>query len=192
MSGARGYVVVGAVVLLFVYALHRALRPDLGKRNLETFTEMVYSKAFESFSPSPILPGGMTQQPVVAGVVPRGPLPFPYGEGEEEGLRAGAELVSPFASDDAAAVKRGGEIFFTYCTPCHDGAGNGRGRAVERGMVAPPSLHGARAMEMADGQVFHILTRGQKNMASYAAQLTPEERWSVILHVRQLQKETQQ
>jgi hypothetical protein len=44
---------------------------------------------------------------------------------------------------------------------------------------------------MADGEMFHILTYGQGNMASYASQLTREERWKVIVHVRRLQEEMQ-
>ena len=55
-------------------------------------------------------------------------------------------------------------------------------------MLPPPFLTAARATQMADGEMFHILTYGQGNMASYAAQLTREERWMVIRHVRSLQE----
>jgi mono/diheme cytochrome c family protein len=41
---------------------------------------------------------------------------------------------------------------------------------------------------MKDGQMFHVLTYGQGNMPSFAAQLSREDRWNVILHVRMLQK----
>jgi hypothetical protein len=42
---------------------------------------------------------------------------------------------------------------------------------------------------MPDGQMFHLLTYGQGNMASYATHLTAEERWYVIGHIRNLQKQ---
>ena len=42
-------------------------------------------------------------------------------------------------------------------------------------------------MQMKDGQLFHILTHGQNNMASYASQLSREDRWNVIVYVRSLQ-----
>ncbi len=192
MRGPVGYVVVGVVLLIVLYAVHFALRPDLSRRNLEIFTEMVYSEAFESYSANPILPDGMTMQPPVAGVVPRGLLPFRYGEGDGEAQRAGRELTNPLVADDTNELARGAEVYATYCVVCHDAGGGGRGPVVERGMAIPPPMHAARALAMPDGQMFHILTRGQNNMASYAAQLTPEERWSVILHVRKLQKEQQQ
>lgn len=41
---------------------------------------------------------------------------------------------------------------------------------------------------MKDGQLFHILTYGQGNMPSYATQLSREDRWRVIVHVRSLQQ----
>jgi mono/diheme cytochrome c family protein len=44
-----------------------------------------------------------------------------------------------------------------------------------------------RAVQMKDGQMFHILTYGQNNMPSYASQVSPEDRWSVITYVRSMQ-----
>ena len=38
-----------------------------------------------------------------------------------------------------------------------------------------------------DGQVFHIISRGQGIMPSHAAQVLPDDRWRVILYLRQLQ-----
>jgi len=35
--------------------------------------------------------------------------------------------------------------------------------------------------------MFHLLSFGQGNMASYAAQISREDRWKVILYVRELQ-----
>jgi mono/diheme cytochrome c family protein len=192
VKGFRGYLIVAVVVGAFISGLKLLSRRDLGQRNVEIFTEMVYSKAAESFTASPSLPGGVTQQQLVAGVVPRGPLPLRYGTGEEEAQRAGRELASPFAADDAAALATGRKLYGVYCVLCHDPGGNGQGTVVRHGMLPPPSLHAVRAAQMTDGQMFHILTYGQGNMASYAAQLTREERWQAILYVRKLQKESQQ
>ena len=56
-------------------------------------------------------------------------------------------------------------------------------------MLPPPSLHALRATQMPDGELFHVLTYGQGNMPAYAAQMTRDERWMVLLHVRDLQRE---
>lgn len=176
------------VVMLVLFGLHSAVTPDLSERNAEFLTEMVYSKANESFSKSSFLPYGRTQQPLVDGVVVRGSLPFAFGAGADEAGRAGRELSNPFAMDDELALSAGRELYGTYCGLCHDAAGDGRGTVVQHGMVPPPSLHAVRSKAMKDGEMFHILTRGQGNMASYAAQMTPGERWKTILHVRTLQE----
>jgi mono/diheme cytochrome c family protein len=39
---------------------------------------------------------------------------------------------------------------------------------------------------MKDGQLFHIITFGQGNMPSYAAQVDRDDRWKVVRFVRGL------
>ncbi len=173
--------------IVLLLALERALRPNTEERNYEAFTEMAYSQALESLSPSPELPGGLTQQPIVPGVVVRGRLPFRFGPGPEEALRAGRELANPYG-DEPEVLARGALLYKRFCVVCHAGDGNGQGPVVQRGMLPPPSLHGARAVQMSDGEMFHVLTMGQGNMASYAAQIAAPDRWKVIRHVRRLQE----
>ena len=48
--------------------------------------------------------------------------------------------------------------------------------------------YGYSSVSMADGRMYHVITFGQGNMASYAAQLSPSERWQAILHIRTLQQ----
>ncbi len=190
MSSSRVvFLVWTAGLCVVLVALQAVLRPDPDKRHFEIFTEMAYSHASEAFTPNPWFEDGKTLQPLVAGVVPRGKLPFPYGEGPEESARAGRELSNPLAPDDPAARRDGAELYRIFCMSCHDVRGNGEGPVVYRGMLPPPSLHAARATQIADGEMFHVLTRGQGNMANYAAQLNPMDRWKVISHVRGLQQE---
>ena len=59
--------------------------------------------------------------------------------------------------------------------------------AAMRGFPPPPSLLADQAVRLADGQIFHIVTYGQKNMPSYAAQVPLDDRWRVIAYVRSLQ-----
>ena len=178
-------VVLAGLVLLM--GLNQVLKRDVSQKSYEIFTEMAYSVAGESMAPNEAMPGGQAMQPLVEGVIPVGVEVFRYGSGSEEALRAGRELVNPLSADDPAAAKTGAELYRIYCLPCHDLQGDGLGPVVQRGMARPPSLHADRAKGMADGEMFHILTRGQNSMAAYAAQLSPRERWAVIRHVRNLQ-----
>ena len=188
--GTRSAFLTAAVVVLaLVAAAGSLLKADPGRRNLNIFTEMVVSRAAEAFSTSAAFTDGKTLQALPPGVVARGVPRFAYGDGPEEAARAGRELANPLPAD-AATLTRGAELFRVYCLPCHDARGGGQGPVVLRGMTPPPSLHGTRATGAADGELFHVLTRGQgTNMASYVAQLSPTERWQVIHHIRALQKE---
>jgi mono/diheme cytochrome c family protein len=39
-----------------------------------------------------------------------------------------------------------------------------------------------------DGQIYHIITMGRGLMASYAAQVEPDDRWKIILYIRKMQE----
>jgi mono/diheme cytochrome c family protein len=177
-----------AVLAVATVAAGRLLTFDPGARGLEFAPDMVRTPAVRSFAASAALPGGTSMQPLVEGVVVRGSNPFEYGFGTEEAARAGRELVNPFAATDAAALARGERIFEINCAVCHGKDGETKPPAVLRGVVAPPSLLAARATALKDGEMFHILTRGQGKMPSYASMVALEDRWKAILHVRRLQQ----
>jgi mono/diheme cytochrome c family protein len=58
---------------------------------------------------------------------------------------------------------------------------------TQRGFPPPPSLLAEHALQMKEGQMFHVLTFGQNNMPSYASQISREDRWNAIAYVRMLQ-----
>jgi mono/diheme cytochrome c family protein len=182
----RTLVAIGAAVVL-VLALKAGFGADPDRRGLELFPDMAHSLAAETYAAEPALPGGRAQQPLVPGVVVRGFEPFPNPPTPEGAAKAGAELANPFAATAAAALARGAQRYAIFCAVCHGADGQGRGPAVERGMLPPPSLLADRARALPDGHLFHVLTCGQGNMASYATQLSREDRWKTILHVRALQ-----
>lgn len=159
-----------ALLAAFVLAVaaNFAVRPDPSRPNLDYLPEMTYSVAYDSFAPNPNFPDGKTLQRPVEGSV--------------------ARAEPPRAMTPAASMARGARVFAAFCAVCHGGAGKGDGTVVARGFPAPPSLFAQNAMTMTDEQMFNILTAGQKNMPSYAAQISPEDRRSVILYVRSLQK----
>jgi mono/diheme cytochrome c family protein len=85
--------------------------------------------------------------------------------------------------------------FETYCAVCHGYAGDGDGLVHRRAeqlqqptWLPPTSMHEQRIREQAVGNIFYTISNGKGKMASYAAVLTPEERWAVVMYVRALQR----
>lgn len=187
MTRLRELGLTAALVVALLWSLDVLLRPRHDVRNFDFLPDMVTSRARETFAASHLLSGGTVQQPLVTGVVPRDATPFPFAGGPEEAARAGATLDNPFADAGPEDLERGRRLYATYCAPCHDSAGEGRGPVVMRGMVPPPSLLADRARTLPDGTLFHVLTRGQGNMRSYEAQLSAEDRWRIVGWVRELQ-----
>lgn len=181
-----------AVVLVALVGAFAGLGADPTSPNWEFLPNMVRSVPADSFAPTPLLPGGQTLQPPPAGTIPRGMPPLHYAATPEDAVRAGEELANPYASDDVEALARGAVVYTNYCAVCHGGSGLGDGPVTLRGVPPPPSYAAENAMKMKDGQMFHVLTYGQKNMASYAAQVPREDRWKVILHIRSLQRRAAQ
>jgi len=170
------------LALLLVAACEQPGRP-----NLEFVPEMVDSIPYEPLAANPITRDGRTFQAAPAGVVARSGAPFEYDPGPKEAERAARELTSPLPAPAPDAVARGQEVFTRICATCHGSKGQGDGPIIPR-FPAPPPLDAPHARALADGQLFHILMRGQGLMPSHAAQVAPADRWPVVAFVRSLQQ----
>jgi mono/diheme cytochrome c family protein len=180
--------VVLAVLLAASFGLLWTSEPRPSRPNVELFPDMAHSPRANAFSANAVFADGKTLQAPPDGTIPRGYPPLHYTAPPQDAPRAGQELVNPIAPDDARALARGEQVFVSFCTPCHGAGGRGDGPVAQRGVPPPPSLLADKAVALRDGQIFHILTYGQNNMASYASQISREDRWRVIRYVRSLQR----
>ncbi len=175
-------------LLALSLALHLVLRPNPARPNPAwPLSNMARSAAAESYDANTVLPRGQVLQPPVPGSLARGHQPFDYAATPEDAARAGRELINPLAATDAKALARGQQVFATYCTPCHGATGAGDGMVAKRGFPPPPPLTAANAVGLADGQLFHIMALGQRNMPGHAAQITVSDRWCCVLFLRRMQ-----
>jgi mono/diheme cytochrome c family protein len=92
-----------------------------------------------------------------------------------------------------ALLHQGQLRFTTYCTPCHDRTGSGRGTVPTRiaadGIAwQPANLMEDRLVEAADGDLFNVITNGRRTMPSYKFQVVTADRWAIIAYVRLLQR----
>lgn len=182
-----------AVVFVLLVAAHWAVQPNQTQRNYHFLPDMVNSIAYEAQAPVPAVGGDIDldfRPP--EGSVARGHEPLPYDPTPTGAALAATELASPTPDDEAASAARGAFVFSTFCVVCHGPQGGGDGPVATLGVPPPPSLLAANSLQMTDGQMYHVITFGQGNMAGYAAQVDRDDRWHVIRHIRQLQREAPQ
>ena len=133
---------------------------------------------------------GRAMREPIAGTIARGELrtePASYFSGLDE---SGAFIpASPLAdSDDVLA--RGLRQYTIYCQPCHEKRGTGKGIMFEYGKVPTTSFYDERLMQMSDGEMFGVITNGTGLMQGYGPYpLSTDDRWAVLAHVRQMQRE---
>jgi mono/diheme cytochrome c family protein len=127
----------------------------------------------------------------------REPVPgtIPIGGLKEDGAfftgkSADGQFVAAIpVTVDAALLERGRQRYAIYCQPCHDARGDGKGILFQRGNVPTASFHQEKILKYPDGQIFDIMTNGMGLMPSYRWPIPPADRWAIIAHVRELQRE---
>jgi hypothetical protein len=83
-------------------------------------------------------------------------------------------------------LETGRKRYDITCGTCHGPVGDGESLvARQMSLRPPPSLH--RYVDRPAGYIYEVITKGFGMMASYAAELTVEERWAVVAYVRALQ-----
>jgi mono/diheme cytochrome c family protein len=109
----------------------------------------------------------------------------PFNTGAENGMYVGKSPV-PLTID---VLKHGQSKFNTYCSPCHDQSGMGKGIVPTRVPAwQPANLTEDRIVQYADGEIFDVISHGRNTMTPYSYFLSPEDRWAVIAYVRALQR----
>jgi mono/diheme cytochrome c family protein len=90
----------------------------------------------------------------------------------------------------ADSLQRGQVLFGLNCVICHGdtGAGNGRLAAYFVLVAKPADLTSATVQNLPDADIFMVITQGFGPMPSLAENLSPQERWDVVNHVRSLKK----
>ncbi|OGU13684.1 MAG: hypothetical protein A2X61_01865 [Ignavibacteria bacterium GWB2_35_12] len=150
---------------------------------MEPFNWMMEQSRVMPQSHSKIFKDGFGMRNPVSGTVARGSMPYMFA-GQPD--IAGEKLVNPFIPDEKT-LTLGKKKYNTYCSPCHGNFAKGDAR-LNGQFPNPPSLHSDKVRTWTDGRIFAVITEGQNIMPSYAQQLTPDERWAVILYVRALQR----
>ena len=92
-----------AALLFILLALMASNAVDYSQPNYEFLPNMKRSRAAHAYSANSVFPDGRTMQMPVAGTIARGELPLHYAPTKEDAVRAGEELLNPFAADAPAS-----------------------------------------------------------------------------------------
>jgi hypothetical protein len=149
---------------------------------------MEFQPKFSAYSKTPFFEDGRTMRMPPEGTVAQGLL-----KEDKDYYQGGADTAHYVAANPlkftSQVMERGQERFNIYCSPCHGRTGIGNGIVIQRGFsVAPPNFHDDRIVNMPDGQVFHTITYGVRNMPSYGKQIPEEDRWAIVAYLRALQR----
>jgi len=166
------------------------------KRGLTYMPDMADSRAYETYSPSPIYKDGQTNREPVAGTIKRGELmPFHIAKdvpGDTTNYVASKQVKNPLTSLDADHLKEAERLYLVNCGICHGTKLDGNGPLYKGGdgpyPAKPATLVGDAVYErMPEGQMFYSVTYGRNLMGSYASQLDTRQRWMVIAYIKSKQ-----
>jgi mono/diheme cytochrome c family protein len=111
------------------------------------------------------------------------------GQGDDWSIPANAaELKSPIAPTPEV-LKRGKSIFESRCRPCHGPEGKGNGPLSDPAHPAADLTAGVKADWPPDGVLFYRVWNGKRPMPAFRSQLSRDEVWTVLQHVKRLKKD---
>jgi len=96
-----------------------------------------------------------------------------------------------FSDNMTMRVPLEGTIPRDICKSCHGTEGGGQGYLYtsQRYPYPPASLVNDKVEALKDGEIYHSITVGYGIMGAHGGMTTPDERWKIILHIREtLQK----
>ena len=138
----------------------------------------------EYYSSNPYNANEMNMREPVANTVRRGKY-LPYRIPKDSLELAARIMINPLDSS-AAVIADGKRLYAIFCTHCHGDKGTEPGLVGVK-YAGVPSYTSRALIDMTQGHVFHVLSKGKGRMPSHASQLSIEERWTIDRYVQVLQ-----
>ena len=183
-----------AIVTLVVAVGCSGVKREPGKIYMP---DMAYSRAYETYSTSPVFVDNQTSREPVTGTVKRGdtyPFHIPMDKaGDTTNYFASRAVKNPLPPMNAVEMKEAERLYLINCGICHGAKLDGNGPLYKGGdgpyPAKPATLVGdAKYENMPEGQMYYSTTYGKNLMGSYASQLEPKQRWMVIAYIKSKQK----
>ncbi|MFC3561922.1 c-type cytochrome [Pedobacter jamesrossensis] len=186
---------VYAAFLAIAFAATFSACKDKRSTGLEYARNMYDPIAYNPDQPNKNFKDGKTAQLPPANTKPVGFEEYDKYPNTLEGYNeAGVKMVNPLPVD-STNLAQGKHSFVVFCAPCHGEKGDGQGHLVkiEKFSGVPAyqtgaSSRGGNMVDLTAGKIYHTITYGVNNMGSHASQISPTDRWKVVMYVQQLQK----
>ena len=125
---------------------------------------------------------GHGMQMPVLGTVARGNMPLGAATQDEA-----AVLLNPLPRTEQV-LSVGKQKFTERCAVCHGSLANGIGSLTAAYSAKPANLQSQQFRDYSDGKIYWVIVNGKNAMPSHAADLSVDQRWSVVHYVRALQR----
>ncbi|MFO0875412.1 MAG: cytochrome c [Phycisphaerales bacterium] len=202
------FLVYGAMLMVCIALVPPAIVARVravpsANRRIALIQDMDIQARYDTQAVNTLFADRRAMRPIPAGAVAR---QDPAEQGvATEGAADGqwSTTLPPHLALDASLLLRGQQRFDIYCAPCHGSAGFGDGMIHRRAQelmtnalgpvngttwVQPKSLHDPAVEAQPVGQIFHTISHGIRNMASYGSQVPVDDRWAIAAYVKTLQR----
>jgi len=146
---------------------------------------------------SPFYADGLSMRAAPEGTVPRERITLnprlTTGRDPDGPLQPNMEPLPNYVATVPLPMSRklldlGRKRFDITCATCHGPLADGKSIvATQMSLRPPPSLQDPKFVAKPAGYIYEVISKGFGLMASYAAELSVEERWSVVAYLRALQ-----
>lgn len=151
--------------------------------------------AYNPDQPNKNFKDGKTAQTPPAGTSPVGFDKMEEYPNTPEGYQAASAGLSNPLPVTIQTLEQGKTLYLNMCSHCHGNEGKGDGSIVKMDKFpAPPSYstgnssRGGSMKDLTDGKIYHTITNGVNLMGPHKYQLTPQQRWKIVMYVHELQK----
>ena len=191
-------VVLGAASLVPFAFIAKARAAKTETPRVHVMGDMDWQLKYQAQQENTIFADGRAERPDVPGTVAVGELRDDdhLYIGKENGVWA--RTFPPAIEPTTENIERGKERYGIYCAPCHGLSGNGDGPIATRATnlsegtwIPPTNLHQDYLRFMPVGQLFDAASNGVRNMAGYGQLIPTEDRWTIIMYLRALQRSRQ-
>ena len=176
-------------VVLLLLGMLGACKNDPQSPGYEYMPDMYRSPSIKTFEANGMFKDSLSALQPVAGTIPRGFMEYDHLPNTPDGyeLSKTALQMPQMIMNDSLSLADGGKLYGIFCAQCHGKAGDGQGVLVQNGKYLGVPSYADRVINY--GSIFYVVTNGKGVMGSHAAQLKPEERWKIALHVMKLKQE---